>query len=130
MLGIAACGGPSRTWWTGDGALIALRFLPRLSQIARRAVGPGTELAAAGHRGRGFSPAFPGRFAGLPAITIGSLDDDGLPSCSHRTIDLPEALDRGSLDRMLELALTLVDSIDADLERAASDTTTASRTAA
>ncbi len=130
VLGIAACGGPSRTWWTGDGALIPLRFLPRLSQIAQRAVGPDTALAASGHRGRGCSPALPGRFAGLPAITIGSLDGDGLPLWSHRAIDLPAALDRGSLDRMLELALTLVDSIDADLRQAASDTAAASRTAA
>ena len=130
VLGIAACGGPRRTWWTGDGALFPLRFLPRLSRIADRAVGPSTELAASGHRGRGFSPAFPGRFAGLPAITVGSLGDDGLPPRSHSAIDLPEAIDRGSLDRMLELALTLVDSIDADQKRPASGTAAASRTAA
>jgi hypothetical protein len=51
----------------------------------------------------------------LPAITIGCLDSDGLAPRSHQAGDVQDRLDRGSIDRLLELALTLVDAIDADL---------------
>jgi hypothetical protein len=130
VLGIAACGGGSPCWWTSDGSLIPLRFLRRLEQIAERATGPTTDLGAVPHRGRGASPAFPARFAGLPAITIGCLDGDRLVPHSHQPGDLPEALDRGSVDKLLELALTLVDAIDADLAQSATYRGAASPTAA
>ena len=129
VLGLGACGGGERRWWTGDGSLIALRFPRGLDQIARRSIGPGTELDAAPHRGRGVSPAFPARFAGLPAITIGCLDARGLVPRSHQPSDTPEALDRGAIDGLLELALTLVDAIDADLAQpTATGTAASSRT--
>ncbi len=148
VLGIGASGGGHPRVWTSDGPLIPLRFDRRLRQLAARAAGPisgpqpaapGTEPHAAGpraelratvHRGRGLSPAFPARFAGLPAIAIGCLDGDGLVPRSHQPTDVPEALDQSSLDRLLELALALVDAIDADLERTATDRAAASRTAA
>ena len=129
VLGLGACGGGERRWWTGDGSLIALRFTRRLDQIARRSIGPGSELGAAPHRGRGVSPAFPARFAGLPAITIGCLDARGLVPRSHQPSDTPEALDRGAIDGLLELALTLVEAIDADLDQpTATGTAASSRT--
>jgi Peptidase family M28 len=118
VLGIGACGEGNPCWWTSDGSLVPLRFTSRLGQIAEHAAGPTTELGAVPHRGRGTTPALAARFAGLPAITIGCLDGDGLAPRSHQTADVPEALDRGSIDRLLELALTLVDAIDADLSRA------------
>ena len=131
VLGIGACGGGQRRWWTGDGSLIPLRYLRRLSGLAQDAIGPGTELGAAPYRGRGVSPAFPARFAGLPAIAIGCLERRGLVPRSHEPSDIAQALDRGAVDGLLELALTLVDAIDADLGRgAASGTAASSRTAA
>ena len=129
VLGIGAGGGGRPRVWTSDGPLIPLRFDRRLSQLAARAAGH-PELRATLHRGRGLSPAFPARFAGLPAITIGCLDGDGLVPRAHQPTDVPEALDQSSLDRLLELALALVDAIDADLERTATDRAAASRTAA
>ena len=131
VLGIGACGGGQRRWWTSDGSLIPLRFLRRLNEIARRTIGPSTELKAAPHRGRGVSPAYPARFVGLPAITIGCLDSHRVVPRSHEPSDIAQALDRGSVDGLLELALTLVDAIDADLEQtAASGTAASSRTSA
>ncbi len=121
VLGIGASGGGSPCWWTSDGALIPLRFLRRLEQIAQRASEASPGRGAVPHRGRGVSPAFPARLAGLPAITIGCLDDNRLVPRSHQAGDLPEALDGGSVDRLLELALTLVDAIDADLAQSATD---------
>jgi hypothetical protein len=129
VLGIGPCGGGRPCWWTGDGPLIGLRYSPRLSAIAGRAVGPHTELGATPRRGRGTMPALPARGAGLPAIAIGCLDDDGLAPGSHQSGDVPERLDRGSMDRLLELALTLVDAIDADL-RPPSGRSVSSRTSA
>jgi hypothetical protein len=131
VLGVGACGGGERRWWTGDGSLIPLRFLRRLDAIAQRSVGPGSELGATPHRGRGVSPAVPARFAGLPAITIGCRDAHGLVPRSHQPSDVTENLDRAAMDGLLELALTLVDAIDADLAnpaptyRAASSRTSA-----
>jgi len=116
---------------SSDGPLIPLRHLRRLSDLAQGAIGPGTELRAAPYRGRGVSPAFPARFAGLPAITIGCLERGGLVPRSHEPSDVAEALDRASVDGLVELALTLVDAIDADLGQAAvSGTAASSQTAA
>ena len=120
VLGIAACGGGSPCWWTSDGSMFPLRFPRRLVWMARSITGAGTGLNARPHAGRGVSPSFPARFAGLPGITIGCLDGPGLVPRSHRPGDLPDALDRGSIDKLLEFALTLVDAIDADLAQAAS----------
>jgi Peptidase family M28 len=130
ILGIGACGAGKPCFWTSDGTMLPLRLHPRLAGIVAAAVGPGTELGARPHRGRGVSPAFPGRQAGLPAITIGSLDERGLVPRSHLPTDTVEALDRGALDRMLELALTVVDAIDADLQGAVSGRAASSPTAA
>ena len=115
VLGIAACGSGQPVWWTSDGSLIPLRYLRHLGEVAARSVGPETDFGARPHRGRGIGPALPARFAGLPAITIGCLDLDGMVPCSHQPGDLPEALDGGSIDKLLALALTLVDAVDADL---------------
>ncbi len=130
VLGIAPCGAGARRFWTSDGSSIPLRYSRRLRQIAHRTAGPSSEPRAAPHRSRGTSPAYPARLAGLPAIAIGCLDSDGLAPRSHQPTDLPEALDQSSLDRLLELALTLVDAIEAELARSATDTAAASRTAA
>ncbi len=113
VLGIAACGAGAPCWWVSDGPLVPLRYLARLRQLA-------ATLEARPHRGRGTSPALPARVRGLPALAIGSLDGRGLAPHSHQERDTASALDRAALDTLLQLALTLVDTIDADLGRAAS----------
>jgi hypothetical protein len=115
VLGIGPCGDGDPVWWVSDGPLLPLRYLPRLAGIAARATGFSSGLGATPHRGRGLTPAFPARLAGLPAISIGCLDDDGVAPRSHQRGDVAEALDRDRVDRVLGMALTLVDAIDEDL---------------
>lgn len=130
VLGIGPCGDGDPSWWESDGSFLPLRYLRRLTQIAERAAGPQTNLGATPHAGRGVSPAFPARFAGLPAITIGCLDGNGLAPRSHQPTDVPDAIRRSSVDKLTEIALTLVDAIDADLARSASGRAASSQTAA
>ncbi len=79
------------------------------------------DLAAWPHRGRGVSPALPGRIAGIPAINLGCLDDSGLPTGSHVPRDTAGALDQQALDGLLQFALMLVEAIDAELVRRETD---------
>jgi hypothetical protein len=118
VLGIGPCGGGHPCWWVSDGPLVPLGFHHRLRSLAERAGGPATPLAATRHRGRGTSPALPARMSGLPALTIGCVDARGLAPRSHQRADVPERLDAGAMDALLEFALLLVDAIDADLARA------------
>jgi hypothetical protein len=130
VIGVGACGAGEPRWWTSDGTMLPRRFAPRLASVVAAAVGPGTGLAARPHRGRGVSPAFPARLAGVPAITVGNLDARGLVPRSHLPSDLTGALGDGASDRMLELVLTVVDAIDAELHGATSGRPASSRTAA
>jgi hypothetical protein len=111
VLGIGPAGAGRPAWWMSDGSLIPLRYPARLRRLARTLAAPG----GAGRRGRGVTPAFPARVAGIPALAIGCLDDRGLVPRSHQRTDGPEAFDPAAADALLEFALTLVDAIDADL---------------
>ncbi len=115
VLGIGPCGSGQPRWWVSDGSLMPLRYLGQLRRLAADAAGPGTGLDARPYRGRGVAPAFPARAAGLPAISIGALDSRDLAPRSHQPDDLPEALDPGVMDAVLELALMLIDAIDGEL---------------
>jgi hypothetical protein len=117
VLGIAACGAGRPCWWVSDGAMVPLRYLARLRDLAARTGGPATPLQAIPHFGRGTGPALPARTAGIPALTIGAVDGRGLAPRSQQGSDTAPALDPAALDRVLEFALTLVDAIDADLTR-------------
>jgi Peptidase family M28 len=111
VLGIGPAGAGRPAWWISDGSLVPLRYPARLRRLAHAIAGP----AGAGRRGRGVTPAFPARVAGIPALAIGCLDDRGLAPRSHQRTDAPDVLDPAAADALLEFALTLVDAIDADL---------------
>jgi hypothetical protein len=113
VLGIAAAGSGAPCWWVSDGPLIPLRFQPRLRRLALQAGASGGAI-----RGRGVTPALPGRAHGLPALTIGVRDRRGLAPRSHQAGDRHDDVDEQALDALLRFALTLVDAIDADLTRA------------
>jgi hypothetical protein len=113
VLGIGPCGAGAPRWWVSDGALLPLRYHARLCELARCA----PALHALPHRGRGAGPALPARRAGLPALTIGCLDERGIAPRSHQPDDTAGMLDRTATDALLEFALVLVDAIDADLAR-------------
>jgi hypothetical protein len=120
VLGIAACGAGRPRWWDSDGSLVPLRYTRWLRACAQRVAAAESHLGATAVRGRGVTPALPARAAHRAAITIGCLDRRGLAPRSHQAADTPPAIEPGSIDATLELALALVDAIDAKLGARAS----------
>jgi hypothetical protein len=128
VLGVGPCGAGQPCWWVSDGPLVPLRYLARLRALAARlASGDGRAVP---HRGRGTSPALPARARGLPALTLGAVDRRGLAPRSHQRGDVPEAMEPGTLDAVLNFALLLVDGLDAELARTATDRSDAAPAAA
>jgi hypothetical protein len=115
VLGLAASGGGELRWWLSDGSLVPLRYFAQLRQLCRLLAVDEPHFNAAPHRGRGATPALPARFARLPSITIGALDEDGLSPRSHTSSDTADGIDKGALDATLQFGLMLVDAIDAHL---------------
>jgi hypothetical protein len=118
VLGIAPCGAGHPRWWVSDGALVPLRYHSRLRALSARVAAAEPGLLATPWRGRGETPALRARMAGLPALAIGCLDEAGLVPRSHTKQDTVALLDQAALDSALELALMLVDAIDAEFARA------------
>ncbi len=112
ILALAASGAGELRWWTSDGSFFPLRYSKRLRQLCSQIAQDGN---VSPYRGRGVSPAFPGRAAGVPAITLGCLDARGLATGSHRPSDVAAGVDPSALDATLEFALILVDALDAYL---------------
>ena len=119
VLGIAPCGAGKPRWWVSDGALVPLRYAPRLAALCAGVASSESHLGATPHRGRGIAPALPARVRGLPSIAIGCLDASGLVPRGHQPDDTADRIDETATDLTLELALALVDAIDADLGRTA-----------
>jgi hypothetical protein len=118
VLGIAASAAGAPRWWLSDGALVPVRYFPRLRKLCATVATDEAALGARPHRGRGASPALAARFARLPAITIGSLDERGLVPSSHQQSDTAEAIDGAALDHALGFGLLLADAIDGFLASA------------
>jgi hypothetical protein len=112
VLGIGPCGAGRPGWLRSDGPLVPLGFFSGLCALCREAAKFDPRLRFREHAGRGCSPAFPARRAGLPAITIGSFDEAGFVPRSHQPADTPEQMEPFALDVALEAALLLVDGID------------------
>lgn len=115
VLGISACGAGAPRWWRSDGALLPLAYYGRLRDLCATIAREDPGLGLAPHRGRGATPALPARIAGLPAIAIGCLDQHGLVTNSHQPADTAATIDPAAVDATLELALMLVDAIDAEV---------------
>jgi Peptidase family M28 len=115
VLGISGCGAGSPRWWHSDGALLPLAYYGRLRELCAGIAREDPQLGFTSHRGRGATPALPARMAGLPAIAIGCLDECGLVPGSHQPADTPTAIDPAAVAVMLEVALMLVDAIDAEV---------------
>jgi hypothetical protein len=115
VLGIAACSAGAPRWWHSDGPLWPLRYHPRLRAIAADVAAAGSTTApGGGHRGRGSGPALCARLVGLPALTLGCLDRDGLLAGSRRNGDLAEAVDPAAMDALLAFALAFVAALGAN----------------
>jgi hypothetical protein len=112
VIAFAACGAGELRWWTSDGSPIPLRYSKRLRQLCAQISEHGE---ASPYHGHGASPAFPARVAGIPAITLGRMDQRGLVSHSHQPTDLAAAVDAAAMDATVEFALILVDALDSFL---------------
>jgi hypothetical protein len=113
VIGLAPCGRGEPRWWRSDGQLLPLGFFDRLRALCRElAEDDASALAPSGHRGRGATPALPARAAGIPAISLGSLDELGLAPASHQQSDTAQSIDGGALEHTITTGLLLADSID------------------
>jgi Zn-dependent M28 family amino/carboxypeptidase len=112
VIAFAASGSGAPRWWTSDGSLLPLRYSRRLRQLCAQIATDGTALP---YRGRGTTAAFPARAAGIPAVTLGCLDDSSQAPRSRQSSDVAAALDPAALDATLEFALILVDAVDSFL---------------
>jgi hypothetical protein len=113
VIGVAPSGAGSTRWWLSDGTLLPQRYFGRLRELAAQIARDEPHFGAVAHRGRGATPAQPGRACGLPALAIGCLDNDGLAPRSHQATDTPERVEAGALDDTVQFGLMLVDAIDA-----------------
>jgi hypothetical protein len=119
VIGVAACGAGRPRWWVSDGPLLPLGYFGRLRAACADLAVESAHLQALPYRGRGSGPALPARMRRVPAITIGCVGDNGLVPRSHTEQDTAEFLDGQSLASTLELAVGLVDAIDAEVARVA-----------
>ncbi len=120
VLGVGPVAAGRPCWWTADGPLVPLRFHRRLRELAG-GVDRGGSHRPAPPRARHLAGA-PARVSGIPAITVGCLDERGLAVHSHTPQDTAATLESSALDELLQFALTLVDAIDADLAHQAPGT--------
>lgn len=112
VVGLAACAAGTPRWWFSDGPLIPLRSARPLRDLARQISADEPHLQAKPHRGRGSTPALPARAAGIPAITLGCLEDKSFRPRTHQLGHSVAAIDTAALDAALQFALLLVDAID------------------
>ena len=117
VLGIASCGAGQPRWWISDGPLVPRRCPGAVRSICREIASGEPALGLEAHRGRGATPALPARSKRIPGTTIGCLDERGLAPRSHLPSDLPESIDPRALDSTVQLALILVEAIDAYVGR-------------
>jgi Peptidase family M28 len=120
-LGFAACGGGRPRWWVSDGALIPCRYGKELRTICAAVAQEDAEPGPRPHRGRGHTPALRARWARLPAIALGCLDEQGVAARAHQTSDTPQAVSLEAIDQAVEFGLQLVDRLDAMLARRAKE---------
>jgi hypothetical protein len=99
VLEIGPCGGGAPAWST------------RHAQL-RRAAERAAAALGADARPRGPGPA---RTGGVPALRVGCLDERGIAPRAHQPDDTPEHVDAAAAEAALDLALGVVDALDAEL---------------
>jgi hypothetical protein len=108
MINLDEVGAGTPRFTVREGPLLAARSHVQLTELAE----------AAGARpfdNRTASDGFAARYAGYPAITITCRDDHDLAPRHHRRSDLPEHVERASLEAAEELCVELVERLDASL---------------
>lgn len=110
VLHVGECAQGRPAWCTVDGPLLPRRLHPRLTALAAEVAAAHPELGARPRRGHASGAAWRARLAGWPAITVGCVDEHGVPGAGGPVE--PEAM-RDALTFCREL----VDALDADLGR-------------
>jgi hypothetical protein len=117
VVGIAPCAHGEPRYWVSDGQFIPTRHFKPLRTLCEETAAADPGLGLKPYRGRGASPALPGRLAGIPSVAIGSLDPLGLSPHSHQQSDTADTVERTVLDLTVEVGLLLAEEIDAYLAR-------------
>jgi hypothetical protein len=102
VLDLGDCGAGPPRFWTREGELLALAYHPRLVALARRLAADERHLGARATATATMSGAWAARVRGWPAIRLGTRRQGG-------------ELDPDALARVVELAVGLVQRLDADL---------------
>jgi hypothetical protein len=112
VLHLNACARGRPTWWTVDGPLLPRRLHPRLASLAAGVAVEHPQLGARSRRGHSAEAAWRARLAGWPAITVGCVDEQGVPGAGGP----PEPQ---AMRDTLAFCRELVDALDADIGRRA-----------
>jgi hypothetical protein len=112
VVGVGPCAHGVPRYWVSDGPFVPMRHFKALRELCRRAGAADPELGLAFVRGRGFTPALPARFAGIPSVAIGALDALGLSPHRNQPSDAPGTVDLAALGATVEIGLLLCEEID------------------
>ena len=112
VIGVAACTDGTPCYWHSDGPFVPVRYFGTLRRLSREAGAEDPQLRLRRQAGRGSAPALPARLAGIPSISIGSLDAHGLVPRSHQQADTAEHIGTQALEATVELGLLLADGVD------------------
>ncbi len=119
VLGLGPCAHGTPRYLLSDGAFVPLRSVSALRSLCAKTSREDPGLGLAGHRARGSSAALQARQAGLPAITLSSLDAVGLSPHAHQAADTPDSIEASAFEDTVQAGLLLVDLIDGFLARQA-----------
>ena len=112
VIGVGACAEGAPAYWHSDGPFVPMRYFGTLRRLSREAAAEDPGLGLRRVRARGSSPALAARLAGIPAISIGALDELGLAARSHQAADTADQVEAQALERTVELGLLLADGVD------------------
>jgi hypothetical protein len=112
VIGVGPCTAGTPRYWHSDGPFVPVRYFGTLRRLSREAGEEQPELRLQSYRGRGSAAALAARMAGIPAISIGSLDELGISPRSHQPTDTADAVELAALQRTVEVGLLLADGVD------------------
>jgi len=111
VLHVAACGAGRPVFWERDGLVVALRFHPRLTALARQS-------GLLPYESRGSSGARAARAVRWPAIAVGCVDADGVVPRFGDDEDSVDRLDPEAMAATLAACVRLIRALDSELATA------------
>jgi len=112
VLALGPCGRGPVGWAEAEGPLVALRFHPRLRELATQVADEERHLRAAPFVARGLpSCAYPARVRGFPTLLVRSRPEEPIAPEG----DTIETIDPAATRDAIDFCLALVTKIDRDL---------------